>query len=560
MNTTQDRPKGILSVLLQDYFHRAVFRPIVREEQWDRIDGRLERDIDVTLELLSSHRVKATFFTLGWVAERTPKLIHRIAREGHEIASSGFWARPISELSREQFREDVVRSKSALEACGVSRVLGYRCANGYIDTETRWALDILKEEGFLYDGSYRPPFLGWKPATFPLIVHKHDLQEGYIWEAPVSTSRIFGMRLPISGGAYLRQIPHRFMHRLFLKWIETEASPFVLYFHPWELSENQPMINAIGLKSRIAQYRNLGKLKEIIPKYLKHAKFAPVADFLKIPIDISSKSTYVEQGDAPITLPDTQRSKGKRPVSVVVPCFNELDSLSYLDVALKDLIAAALPEYEILPILVDDFSTDGTWDQMQRLFGEREDYTLVRHEKNCGISKAIETGMKSAGTEIVCSIDADCSYDPLELVKMIPQLSEGVDLVTASPYHPQGFVLMVPPWRLFLSKSLSRMYHLVLHHKLWTYTACFRVYRRSTVIQFENRYSDFRGIVELVARLDLAGRNIVEFPTTLQSRIFGLSKMKILKTILGHLVLLCWTSKKRISLLFSATSENRRLM
>jgi polysaccharide deacetylase family protein (PEP-CTERM system associated) len=549
-NRANDGQRGVLTVLLQDYFHRAVFRQVVGEEQWDRIDGRLEKDIDTTLELLSNNGINATFFTLGWVAERSPELINRIAREGHEIASSGFWARPISELSKTQFREDVIRSKSVLEATGASSVLGYRCAFGHIKKETSWALNILKEAGFKYDGSCCPPPFSWKSDNCVPHIHKREVNDGHIWEVPVCTSRILGMRLPISGGGYLRQFPHGFMYCRFLKWINENPYPFVLYFHPWELSDDLPLIHAIGMRSKITQYRNLGKLKEIIPKYLETIKFGSIAEYLKIPSGQLAKPNHATVAARVSESRQRNNVRGRVPVSVVVPFFNEEDSLSYLDAALTELKEAARPNYEILLVLVDDCSTDGTWDLMRSRFGRREDCMLVRHDRNFGISKAIESGIRAADTEVVCSIDADCSYDPLELLRMIPKLTAEVDLVTASPYHPKGFVLMVPPWRLFLSKSLSRLYNIVLHNKLWTYTACFRVYRKSVFMQFENRYSDFRGIVETAARLDLAGRKIIEFPTTLQSRIFGLSKMKTFKTIIGHLVLLCWTARSKLSQIF----------
>jgi glycosyltransferase involved in cell wall biosynthesis len=194
--------------------------------------------------------------------------------------------------------------------------------------------------------------------------------------------------------------------------------------------------------------------------------------------------------------------------------------------------------YKFSYIFVDDCSTDSTRNELIRRFGQREDCKLVFHEENRGVSAAIMTGLKNATTDIVCSIDADCSYDPLVLFDMIPQLEDGVDMVTASPYHSDGSVLGVPGWRLFLSRGLSLIYHVLLHHKFSTYTSCFRVYRRETVRKYDLRYGDFRGIVELLARIDIDGGKLREFPATLQSRIFGVSKMKTFKTICGHLKLL----------------------
>ena len=156
------------------------------------------------------------------------------------------------------------------------------------------------------------------------------------------------------------------------------------------------------------------------------------------------------------------------------------------------------------------------------------------------------TGIKAASTEIVCSIDCDCSYDPHELRNMIPLMTDGTDLVTASPYHPQGRVRNVPGWRLILSKTLSRMYRTLLGRSLYTWTSCCRVYRKSVVGNIPIEETGFLGTAELVAKLCLRGSKIVEHPATLEVRIFGESKMKTVRTIFGHLRLLGRVLKMRL--------------
>jgi hypothetical protein len=148
------------------------------------------------------------------------------------------------------------------------------------------------------------------------------------------------------------------------------------------------------------------------------------------------------------------------------------------------------------------------------------------------------TGLKAAETEIVCSIDADCTYDPHELGAMIPLLSEDVSLVTASPYHPAGGVRNVPEWRLGLSKVASWLYRRTLRTKLYTYTSCFRVYRRSAFAEIDLRENGFLGVAEMLGKVDLRGERIVEHPAVLEVRLFGFSKMKTARTILGHFKLL----------------------
>ena len=238
-----------------------------------------------------------------------------------------------------------------------------------------------------------------------------------------------------------------------------------------------------------------------------------------------------EQGDR------VSADEKKQEVSVVIPVYNEAASLPYLKRALDELINQS-DIYALKFIFVDDGSKDNTYQVLCDSFDSRNDCKIIRHQSNKGIAEALRTGIVSANTDIVCSMDADCSYDPLELLNMIPMLEEGVDMVTASPYHNVGSVRNVPKWRLFLSKSLSKLYHVTLHNKLATYTSCFRVYRRDSVSKIPPGYSGFLGVLELLAKLDINGGKVVEYPTVLQCRIFGHSKMQVARNILGHLKLL----------------------
>ena len=225
-------------------------------------------------------------------------------------------------------------------------------------------------------------------------------------------------------------------------------------------------------------------------------------------------------------------------VSVVVPCFNEEAGLPALAAALRGLQVALADRYRFYWILVDDGSTDRTWELLLELFRPSGNSTLLRHDDNRGITAAILTGARHADTTAVCVIDSDGSYDLLELGRMIPLLTEGIDLVTASPYHPRAGVRHIPRWRLLLSRASSWLYRRVLRQKLFTYTSCFRVYRRTALVNLPVTESGFQGIAEILARLDLQGSRIVEHPAVLDVRRFGRSKMKVLRTIAGHLRLL----------------------
>jgi dolichol-phosphate mannosyltransferase len=172
---------------------------------------------------------------------------------------------------------------------------------------------------------------------------------------------------------------------------------------------------------------------------------------------------------------------------------------------------------------------------------------IVQHSRNQGIAAAIQTGLKNARTEIVCSIDADCTYDPLELMNMLPLLTDGVDLVTASPYHPAGAVKNVPAWRLTLSKGAAFLYRQVLRSPLHTFTSCCRVYRRSAVSDLNVRHPGFQGVAELLAQVIRRGGRVVEHPAVLDVRRYGQSKMRVLSTIGGHLELLAQLLLSRLT-------------
>jgi glycosyltransferase involved in cell wall biosynthesis len=225
-------------------------------------------------------------------------------------------------------------------------------------------------------------------------------------------------------------------------------------------------------------------------------------------------------------------------LTIVVPCFNEQPVLPNLRDTLRSVRHLLEKRYEVHLILVDDGSTDGTWVLAQQLFRSEPDCKLLRAPKNLGVAATILTGIRSADTEIVCSIDCDCTYDAHELEKLVPLLTSGVDLVTGSPYHPLGNVVNVSRWRLVLSKAASSLYRLVLRHKLYTYTSCFRVYRRSAILNLDLKKNGFIGIAELMGKLDLQGSVIIECPTSLRARVHGTSKMKIAPVIAGHLWLL----------------------
>jgi glycosyltransferase involved in cell wall biosynthesis len=231
-------------------------------------------------------------------------------------------------------------------------------------------------------------------------------------------------------------------------------------------------------------------------------------------------------------------SAASQHLSIVIPCYNEAASLGKLAAELGRLQAALAREYTVELLLVDDGSTDATWPLLHELFADKPGARLLRHPTNLGIAAAIRTGIAQASAPIVASLDADCTYDPVQLVSLLRLMDDDVDLVVASPYHPEGRIVGVPAWRLALSRLASRLYRGVMRNKLHTYTSCVRVYRKSSVIDLPPTQNGFVGVVELLWHLDRRGGQVVECPATLKVRTTGHSKMRVAWTALAHLRLI----------------------
>jgi hypothetical protein len=435
-----------------------------------------------------------------------------------------------------EFREDLARAREALRRASGQRILGFRVADDWFGPADLWALDVLCEEGYEYDSSIGPILRRFSAEPWRRFTHLHQFGERTLWEFPISSLELFGWMVPIAGGNWFRQLPRGVVRRAVEHWDRTYSAPYVMYFHAWELDPDPPLISAASWMQRVRTYRNLDRMPAMIRDYLSRYQFSSVAEHLGLAVQVEPPPEPAPAPPPPVAVPAaTSRKPGG---TIVVPCYNEELILPYLANTLRSVEETLSPRYDLHLLFVDDRSTDDTYQALLRLFGDHPRCRILRHKRNLGVAGAIATGLAAAETEVVCSVDCDCTYDPHVLGDMIPLLTDEVDLVTASPYHPQGRVRNVPAWRLALSRSLSRLYRRVLHHKLYTYTSCFRVYRRSTVLQVPVLHTGFLGIAELLGRVDLAGGAIVEFPAVLQVRILGRSKMRVLHTILGHLGLL----------------------
>ncbi len=534
--------KHLLTVLVEDYFHVGAFENLIRQRNWSNFEPRFERNTLKTLDLLDEFKTKATFFVLGWIAEQNPKLLREIVARGHEVASRGFYHRSLKNLTADEFRDDIRKTNRILEDAAGQKIIGYRAAEKLDYQKDSWILDVLAEENFVYDASFLPVQKDLKEKRF---AHQIYTNKKIIWEFPYATRNVGVGLLPISGGNYFRQIPHTLMRHAVHDWQKRYDAPFVLYFHVWELDPEQPRISAASNYNRIRHYRKLDKMEWVIKEYLKKYDFTTVADFLGLTDELRITNYELPDAEPILELTNSKLQNLKSKITIVIPCYNEEPTLPYLANTLRSVEANLRENYQPEFVFVDDASKDRTFDKLNELFGGRENVKIIRHATNEGVAAGIMTGINAAETEIVCSMDCDCTYDPHELENMIPLLSDGVDMVTASPYHARGGVRNIPEWRLFLSKGASFLYRRVLSAKLDTYTSCFRIYRRSSVVDLQIREKGFLGVAELLGKLNLSGGKILEYPAVLEVRLFGFSKMKIARTIFGHLRLLSQLSAER---------------
>ncbi len=542
MNRIAASKKHLLTVLVEDYFHVGAFEKLIRQKNWSNFEPRYEKNTLKTLDLLDDFKTKATFFVLGWIAEQNPKLIREIVSRGHEIASRGFYHRSLRHLTPDEFRADLRKTSRVLEDASGQKIIGYRSAEKLNYEKDEWIFDILAEENFVYDASFLPTQKAEKQKRFAHQIHTNGKA---IWEFPYSTRNLGVGLLPISGGNYFRQIPYTLMRRAVKDWTERYDAPFMMYFHVWELDAEQPRINAASRYNQIRHYRKLDKMEWIIKENLQKYDFCDASEFLGLKNELRITNYELQ---SPIQTIKSQKPKieNQKPVSIVIPCYNEEAALPYLANTLRS-VESNLAEkgYESKFIFIDDQSKDTTFEKLNELFGKQQNVKIIRHNENQGVAAGIMTGIKAAETETVCSMDCDCTYDPHELGNMLPLLTEDIDLVTASPYHKNGGVRNVPEWRLFLSKGASWLYRRALRSKLDTYTSCFRVYRRSSFVDMRLSERGFLGVAEMLGRLDLNGGKIIEYPAVLEVRLFGFSKMKTARTIFGHLKLLSKLSQMR---------------
>ncbi len=262
------------TVDVEDYFQVAAFDKIVPVSSWGEYESRVENNTLRLLDVLSRYNVRATFFVVGWIAERYPSLIKRIHSRGHEIACHSYLHQKIYTLSPQSFREDTQKAKDILEQIVGNKILGYRAPTYTITKKTLWALDILEELGFSYDSSIFPiTHDNYGIPDAPRFQYKHENHD--LIEYPLSTTLILGRKVPAAGGGYFRLFPLWFSVMALRRINEQEKKPFVFYVHPWEIDADQPRMVTASFFSRFRHYNNLEKTMDRLHVLLKNFAFRP---------------------------------------------------------------------------------------------------------------------------------------------------------------------------------------------------------------------------------------------------------------------------------------------
>jgi polysaccharide deacetylase family protein (PEP-CTERM system associated) len=269
-NTVTPTPiRNAMTIDVEDYFQVSAFAPYISRETWDNQPCRVERNVDAILAMLDDHGVHATFFTLGWLAQRYPDLIRRIVEQGHELASHGYDHCRATEQNRAEFLEDITRTKHLLEDIGGVEVKGYRAPSFSIGENNLWALQCLREAGYRYSSSIYPvrhDHYGMPNA--PRFAFHPDEGQGLL-EVPVTTIRLFNRKLPIGGGGYFRLLPYPLSRWCMRQVNRRDGQACIFYFHPWEIDPDQPRIPGISLKTRFRHYLNLRRMEPRLRSLLK---------------------------------------------------------------------------------------------------------------------------------------------------------------------------------------------------------------------------------------------------------------------------------------------------
>ncbi len=286
--------KHALTVDVEDYFHVSAFANTIDRNQWGDLPSRVENSTHTLLDLFAERNIKATFFVLGWVAERNPELVKAIAAQGHEVACHGYSHQLIYKQTPAVFKEETFRAKSLLEDIIGKRVKGYRAASYSITPSSIWALDILVEAGFDYDSSIFPvrhDRYGMPEAPASIHIAKAP-GGGQLVEFPLSSAKFMSARVPAAGGGYFRLYPYWLTRLLLKRSVKEINQPFIFYLHPWEVDVDQPRVSNASALSTFRHYQNLSRCLPRLNRLLSDFEFGTVEDVIEQQCALKAPSSF----------------------------------------------------------------------------------------------------------------------------------------------------------------------------------------------------------------------------------------------------------------------------
>jgi polysaccharide deacetylase family protein (PEP-CTERM system associated) len=263
--------KNVMSVDLEDWFCVYNLSGLIPHADWDKCESRVERSTERLLDLFRRRRVEATFFVLGWVADRFPDLVREVERRGHEVATHGYSHRLLTFMQPEEFRADLMRSLESLSRMTTGEIRGFRAPSFTLTRKTLWAVDVLRECGIRYDSSVFPVRFHPDYGITDGELYPHDLAEG-LTELPMSVAEVLGRRVPCCGGGYFRLYPYR-VTRWLMRRCNAQQRPVIFYLHPWEVDPDQPRVRGLPWSKRFRHYNNLEKTEERLDRLLEDFAF-----------------------------------------------------------------------------------------------------------------------------------------------------------------------------------------------------------------------------------------------------------------------------------------------
>lgn len=486
----------LLVVDAGEWFQDPALQAHLSARHWRRLPRRAAAAVAAILPFLERAGRKATICVPGELALDAPGLVRELVAAGHGLALAVASPTPLDQLppsERTARVTDWQRQRTALARVGGREVRGL-AIGGVLGNGERWWRAPAAEAGFAFE-------IG--EAEAHVLAH--------------------GAAMAGDGGPRSRD---------------------VVRFFAWRLDPGQPQLRGLPRAVFAAHYGQLARAGTDLAATFASTQNGVVGVALGLPSAAVGPAEAIDAPAAPL-LPEPSPSAVR--LAVVVPLKDEESGLGALFAELDQVRAQLGDVLACEFVCVDDGSRDRTWELLQQHAATRPFVRLVQHAQNLGVAAAIRTGLQASDAEFAASIDGDLSYDPMELRAMFQLLQErAATVVTASPYHKLGGVRNVPGWRLKLSRTLSALYRRLTGAPLATWTACFRVYRRAFVAELPLSHPGFLGTAELLVRVLRRGGVVAEHPCVLEARLFGFSKMKVLRTIRQHLGLLRQVARGRI--------------